>query len=92
MLTLVGLVAAIGAVLLIVGPEKVFNQLHIWVFPDDHQWFFYYQDSLMSTMMFAPHLFGWIGLAWTILIVFIFTGTAVALNSYSAKLKSNRSD
>ncbi|MDO6420914.1 lipoprotein intramolecular transacylase Lit [Saccharophagus degradans] len=91
-LTLVGLVAAVGAVLLIVGPEKVFNQLHIWVFPDDHQWFFYYQDSLMSTMMFAPHLFGWIGLAWAILIVFIFTGTAVALNNYSAKLKSNRSD
>lgn len=47
-----------------IGPEKVFNQLHVWVFPDDHQWFFYYEDSLMSTMMKAPYLFAYIAAIW----------------------------
>ncbi len=56
-----GLLAAVGLVLLIAGPTAVFYQLHIWIFPDDHQWFFYYQESLMSTMMKAPDLFGGIG-------------------------------
>ncbi|PLA74245.1 DUF1461 domain-containing protein [Hydrogenovibrio sp. SC-1] len=46
--------------LLIWGPETVFYQLHIWIFPEQHQWFFYYQESLMSTMMKAPDLFGYI--------------------------------
>ena len=60
-LLLGGLLAAVGLVLLIAGPTAVFYQLHIWIFPDDHQWFFYYQESLMSTMMKAPDLFGGIG-------------------------------
>lgn len=56
---------AIGAVVLampmfIWGAETVFYQLHIWIFPSQHQWFFYYQESLMSTMMKAPDLFGYI--------------------------------
>jgi len=49
-----------------IGPKEVFYQMHVWVFPDDHQWFFYYQDSLMSTMMKAPDLFA--GIAIQILI------------------------
>lgn len=54
-------VIAAGAVLawlLIAGPTKVFYQFHLWLFPDNHQWFFYWQDSLMSTLMKAPVLFG----------------------------------
>ncbi len=47
----------------IFGAKKVFYQLHIWIFPADHQWFFYYQDSLMSTMMKAPDLFAYIGVS-----------------------------
>lgn len=35
-----------------------FERLHDWVFPPNHQWFFYYQDSLMTTLMKAPDLFG----------------------------------
>jgi hypothetical protein len=35
-----------------------FARLHDWAFPPDHQWFFYYQDSLMTTLMKAPDLFG----------------------------------
>ncbi len=60
-LLLGGLLGVIGLVLVVAGPTAVFYQLHVWIFPDDHQWFFYYQESLMSTMMKAPDLFGGIG-------------------------------
>lgn len=43
---------------LIAGPTKIFYLGHELVFPDNHQWFFYYEESLMSTMMKAPALFG----------------------------------
>lgn len=51
----------------IVGPVDVFYLMHTWVFPEGHAWFFYYQESLMSTMMYAPVLFGWIALEWLVL-------------------------
>ena len=46
-----------------VGSERVFYWLHELIFPDNHQWFFYYQESLMSTLMKAPDLFAGIALA-----------------------------
>ncbi|MCG8392710.1 MAG: DUF1461 domain-containing protein [Pseudomonadales bacterium] len=49
---------AVLAWLLIAGPTQVFYQFHHWLFPADHPWFFYWQDSLMSTLMKAPVLFG----------------------------------
>ncbi len=58
--------------LAIIGPVSVFNTLHEWVFPDGHQWFFYYQDSLMSTLMLAPRLFGWIAAAIGILALAVY--------------------
>lgn len=53
---------AILAALVVValGATEVFYALHRWVFPDGHQWFFYYEESLMSTIMKAPDLFGYI--------------------------------
>lgn len=51
------------ALVLVIGPKRVSSVLHELVFPPDHPWFFYYQDSLMSTMMKAPDLFGAIALA-----------------------------
>ena len=42
----------------IIGPTKIFYWAHEVIFPNDHPWFFYYEDSLMSTMMKAPALFG----------------------------------
>ena len=54
-------------VVLSFGPEKLFNQLHIWAFPDNHQWFFYYEESLMSTMMKAPDLFAYISAIWVLI-------------------------
>ncbi|WP_430462443.1 DUF1461 domain-containing protein [Thalassolituus sp. LLYu03] len=58
-----GFVALAVALVLIIGPRQVFYQFHVWIFPEGHQWFFYYQDSLMSTLMKAPDLFGGIALA-----------------------------
>lgn len=59
-------------IMMVVGPKEVFNQFHIWIFPEDHEWFFFYQDSLMSTLMLAPNLFGWIALVLMGLATFIF--------------------
>ncbi|WP_111656610.1 DUF1461 domain-containing protein [Isoalcanivorax indicus] len=44
--------------LLIAGPKAVFYQFHIWFFPPENPWFFYWEESLMSTLMKAPYLFG----------------------------------
>lgn len=57
--------AATGASVLLVlavGPRRAFRLFHDSVFPPDNPWFFYYQDSLMTTMMKAPDLFGAIAL------------------------------
>lgn len=70
-LTSLGILGAVIVVLLL-GPRDVFYKMHVWVFPADHQWFFYYQESLMSTLMKAPFLFGYIAVALLVLaIVFL---------------------
>lgn len=74
-------VAAVFAILafviwglfLILGAKQIFYQFHIWIFPENHQWFFYYQDSLMSTLMKAPDLFAGIALQILLLGIAIFT-------------------
>ncbi len=66
------------------GPVKVFNQFHIWIFPEEHKWFFYYQESLMSTLMLAPKLFGWIAAALVSLSI-LFFGLLCFLSSYTAQ-------
>ncbi|MGH8501727.1 MAG: DUF1461 domain-containing protein [Gammaproteobacteria bacterium] len=68
------LVVALAAVIIAAGPVDVFYWLHTVVFPPGHAWFFYYQDSLMSTMMMAPVLFGYIALVWALLAVLLLTG------------------
>lgn len=42
----------------VIGPKNVFYWLHTVIFPPEHPWFFYYQDSLMATFMKAPDIFG----------------------------------
>jgi len=49
------------AILFIVGPNNSFLWFHAQMFPEGHQWHFYYQDSLMTTLMKAPDLFGFMG-------------------------------
>jgi hypothetical protein len=60
---------SLGALLWVTGFQQVFYALHRWIFPADHAWFFYYQDSLMSSLMQAPNLFAVIGLAWVFLSI-----------------------
>lgn len=52
------LLGVIAIALVIVGPKELFYWLHVQIFPEGHQWFFYYQESLMTTLMKAPDLFG----------------------------------
>ena len=49
-----------GLVVLGIGAQKVFYWLHTVVFPAEHQWFFYYYESLMTTLMRAPDIFAFI--------------------------------
>ena len=72
LLTALLFLGAIIIIVLAIGPHKVFYTLHVWVFPEEHKWFFYYQESLMSTLMKAPDLFAYIAILLVALAVPIF--------------------
>ena len=57
---------------IIIGPVEVFYAFHEWLFPPNHKWFFYYQESLMTILMKAPILFGYIAILITLLGLLIF--------------------
>lgn len=86
------LVVATIVVLVAFGPSQVFNQLHIWVFPAENQWFFYYQESLMSTMMLAPQLFAWIGGTLAVVAVVFYVLWIVGMNYYIAASESKKQE
>ncbi|MFC3117261.1 lipoprotein intramolecular transacylase Lit [Cellvibrio fontiphilus] len=65
---LIGAVVA-AAVVMLIGPTAVFYWLHVQVFPEGHQWFFYYEDSLMTTLMKAPDIFAFIALLLVALLI-----------------------
>jgi len=70
---------ALALLLWFVGFQRVFYALHTFIFPADHAWFFYYQDSLMSSLMQAPNLFAVIGVFWLLLtLVLLFLLHALA--------------
>ena len=71
-LGLLGIAVICGLILVIFGPTNTFYWLHTKIFPHDHQWFFYYQESLMTTLMKAPDLFGYIAAVWAIAAIVIF--------------------
>ncbi len=71
MLAMTIFVGGSGLLVVLIGAKVVFYKMHEWVFPDNHEWFFYYQDSLMSTMMYAPNLFAWIAIEWIVLSMFL---------------------
>lgn len=64
-----------GSILALLGPVEVFYGLHDLVFPPEHTWFFYYEDSLMTTLMKAPDLFGFVGALW-LLVGLMFWGVS----------------
>lgn len=55
-------IVGISVLILGVGATQVFYWFHTKIFPDGHQWFFYYEESLMTTLMKAPDIFGFIAL------------------------------
>jgi hypothetical protein len=74
-----------GALLLVAlifgfGAKKIFYWLHTKVFPEGHQWFFYYDESLMTTLMKAPDIFAFIGLLLAILLVVFWLSSVWAMN------------
>ena len=81
--SLLAVAAGVGVVLLI-GARRVFYWLHDLVFPPDHPWFFYYQDSLMSTMMKAPDLFGAIAAILLLLGLLLYTGVLLLARRLSS--------
>lgn len=76
-----------GGVLLL-GPTELFYAWHRWIFPPDHPWFFYYQDSLMSSLMQAPNLFGVIALAWLGLSMLLGLGLHALLERFGLPCKA----
>jgi hypothetical protein len=60
-------VAALSLGVIAVGAEKVFYTAHTLIFPAGHQWFFYYEESLMTMLMKAPDLFAAIAAEWLLL-------------------------
>ena len=75
---------------LIIGPVKVFYALHVWIFPDNHQWFFYYQESLMTVLMKAPDLFGAISILIAILgiVIYLVLNRIILMIPASALIKN----
>lgn len=59
------------AIVVSLGATKVFYWLHTKVFPEGHQWFFYYEDSLMTTLMKAPDIFAFIAALLLILLMIL---------------------
>lgn len=57
---------------IVFGFTELFYYLHTVIFPDNHQWFFYYQESLMSSLMKAPDLFAGIAVTLTVSALIIY--------------------
>ena len=72
LITLLVITVLLALIIIVVGPNEVFKAMHEFVFPPENQWFFYYQDSLMTTLMKAPDIFFAIGAAWALLAVIIY--------------------
>ncbi len=72
LLITLGIVAIIAVSITVYGARAVFYQLHTIIFPENHQWFFYYQESLMTTLMKAPDIFAVIAVLLTGLTLLYF--------------------
>ena len=73
-------VSVSSLLVLLIGPVSVFYAFHEWIFPEDHKWFFYYQESLMTILMKAPDLFGVIAILLTCLAMVIFIAMNITTN------------
>ena len=69
--SLVAIVIIFLVGILLYGAKEFFYWLHTVIFPSEHQWFFYYEESLMSTLMKAPDLFAPIAVMLLITSLFV---------------------
>lgn len=77
---------AIGSAIIVsLGATQVFYWFHTKIFPEGHQWFFYYEDSLMTTLMKAPDIFGLIAVLLLALAIVLWLGTIWASNKFLLK-------
>ena len=51
LLQIAAVAALCVAITFALGPQQTFYLLHEWAFSDKAQWFFYFEDSLMTTLM-----------------------------------------
>jgi uncharacterized membrane protein len=72
-------------IILFIGAKDVFYWLHVQVFPEGHQWFFYYQDSLMTTLMKAPHIFAFIAILLVTELIIFWCACVYLMNRWAAK-------
>ena len=84
--TVVGL-AALGVLIVLSGAKALFYKWHTLVFPEGHQWFFYYEDSLMTLLMKAPDLFAYLAV---LLVLFALGYLYLLLVMVSRLLERNR--
>lgn len=73
--TAVGVLAAALLVTLF-DAKETFYHWHTIIFPQGHQWFFYYEESLMTMLMKAPDIFAWLAallLTATLVIFYLLT-------------------
>lgn len=87
MATIGGFVGVVGVAVVLIGAKAVFYKMHEWIFPDNHEWFFYYQDSLMATMMYAPNLFAWIAVEWLLLSMCILALIQLGMDKLLTRLQ-----
>ncbi len=78
-----GFVASILSIFIIIisfGAKDIFYWLHTKIFPDGHQWFFYYEESLMTTLMKAPDIFAFIAVLLIGLLMILWVGSVWGMN------------
>ncbi len=84
----IGLILLTSTLVMILGAKDVFYWLHIHIFPDGHQWFFYYQDSLMTTLMKAPDIFAFIIILLATELILLWCICTYILSKWTKNLKS----
>ena len=84
-ISLFSFIVLLAIVLSVWGFTEVFYYLHTVIFPAEHQWFFYYRDSLMATLMKAPDIFS--AIAGQLLIVALLLAWVIdaALSHYQIR-------
>jgi len=78
-------IVVISITIISLGAKNVFYWFHTKIFPEGHQWFFYYEDSLMTTLMKAPDIFGLIALLLVSVVIVFWIGSIWASNKLLVK-------